>query len=360
MSITLKTNSKMKKMMFGVLAMAALVGCSTQPKFTVSGQVEDVEKMYLVERVDGAFVAIDSVEVVEGKFELSGCASEAKMLYVSNLKEVRGAAVVARFFVEEGAITLTKTEDGYEASGTPANDASVAYVEAIAPLMAEYREAAPERREEIMTAYEASQQEALEQNKDNLFGVQMLQNLAYELSGTELKEAIASFSPEMQAAAMMQPIAEMAEKKLKTDIGQPYIRFEQADKDGNIVTSQSIIEESNNKYVLIDFWASWCGPCMAEVPALKAAYDEFHKKGFEIFGVSLDNNKEAWLAAIENKELNWPHVSDLKGWQNAVADLYGVRSIPANYLVECATGKIVASGLRGEEVKAKLAELLAE
>ena len=354
----------MKKMMFGVLAMAALVGCSTQPKFTVSGQVEDVEKMYLVERVDGAFVAIDSVEVVEGKFELSGCASEAKMLYVSNLKEVRGAAVAARFFVEEGEMTFAKSGEyqieDYVVTGTPSNDAQAAYNAEVASLMAEYREAAPERREEIMTAYEAAQKEALEQNKNNLFGVQMLQNLAYELSGTELKEAIASFSPEMQAAAMMQPIAEMAEKKLKTDIGQPYIRFEQADKDGNIVTSQSIIEESNNKYVLIDFWASWCGPCMAEVPALKAAYDEFHKKGFEIFGVSLDNNKEAWLAAIENKELNWPHVSDLKGWQNAVADLYGVRSIPANYLVECATGKIVASGLRGEEVKAKLAELLAE
>ncbi|MBQ1221427.1 MAG: AhpC/TSA family protein [Alistipes sp.] len=348
----------MKKMMFGVLAMAALVGCSTQPKFTVSGQVEDVEKMYLVERVDGAFVAIDSVEVVEGKFELSGCASEAKMLYVSNLKEVRGAAVVARFFVEEGAITLTKTEDGYVASGTPANDAVVAYVEAIAPLRAEYREAAPERREEIEAAYEAAQQEALEQNKDNLFGVQMLQNLAYELSGTALKEAIASFSPEMQAAAMMQPIAEMAEKKIKTEVGQPYIDFTQPDAEGNGVTLKSVIENPANKYVLVDFWASWCSPCMAEVPALKAAYDEFHKKGFEIFGVSLDNRKEAWEAAIKNKELNWLHVSDLKGWENAAAAEYGVKSIPSNYLVDCATGQIVGVNLRGEAVAEKVAEFL--
>lgn len=350
----------MKKMIFGVLAMAALVGCSTQPKFTVSGQVEDVEKMYLVERVDGAFVAIDSVEVVEGKFELSGCASEAKMLYVSNLKEVRGAAVVARFFVEEGAMTFAQNGEAYEVTGTPSNDAAAAFAAVVAPLMTEYRGATPERREEIFDAYNAAQKEALEANKENQFGVQMLSSNAYDMTGTELQETIASFSPEMQATEAMKPLVEMAEKKLKTEVGQPYIDFEQADKEGTMVSLKSVIENPANKYVLIDFWASWCGPCMAEVPALKAAYDEYHKKGFEIFGVSLDNKKEAWEAAMQNKELNWLHVSDLKGWDNAAADLYGVRSIPANYLVECATGKIVGVGLRGEEVKAKVAEMLAE
>lgn len=348
----------MKKMIFGVLAMAALVGCSTQPKFTVSGQVEDVEKMYLVERVDGAFVAIDSVEVVEGKFELSGCASEAKMLYVSNLKEVRGAAVVARFFVEEGAMTFAQNGEAYEVTGTPSNDAAAAFAAVVAPLMTEYRGATPERREEIFDAYNAAQKEALEANKENQFGVQMLSSNAYDMTGTELQETIASFSPEMQATEAMKPLVEMAEKKLKTEVGQPYIDFEQADQQGTMVSLKSVIENPANKYVLVDFWASWCGPCMAEVPALKAAYDEYHKKGFEIFGVSLDNKKEAWEAAIKNKELNWLHVSDLQGWQNAAADLYGVRSIPANYLVECATGKIVGVNLRGEAVAEKVAEYL--
>lgn len=350
----------MKKMIFGVLAMAALVGCSTQPKFTVSGQVEGAETMYLVEIVEGQPVAVDSVEVVEGKFELSGCASEAKMLYVSNLKEVRGAAVVARFFVEEGAMTFAQNGEAYEVTGTPSNDAAAAFAAVVAPLMTEYRGATPERREEIFDAYNAAQKEALEANKENQFGVQMLSSNAYDMTGTELQETIASFSPEMQATEAMKPLVEMAEKKLKTEVGQPYIDFEQADQQGTMVSLKSVIENPANKYVLVDFWASWCGPCMAEVPALKAAYDEYHKKGFEIFGVSLDNKKEAWEAAIKNKELNWLHVSDLQGWQNAAADLYGVRSIPANYLVECATGKIVGVGLRGEEVKAKVAEMLAE
>ncbi|MBQ8653238.1 MAG: AhpC/TSA family protein, partial [Alistipes sp.] len=302
----------------------------------------------------------DSVEVVEGKFELSGCASEAKMLYVSNLKEVRGAAVVARFFVEEGAMTFAQNGEAYEVTGTPSNDAAAAFAAVVAPLMTEYRGATPERLEEIFDAYNAAQKEALEANKENQFGVQMLSSNAYDMTGTELQETIASFSPEMQATEAMKPLVEMAEKKLKTEVGQPYIDFEQADKEGTMVSLKSVIENPANKYVLIDFWASWCGPCMAEVPALRAAYDEYHKKGFEIFGVSLDNKKEAWEAAMQNKELNWLHVSDLKGWDNAAADLYGVRSIPANYLVECATGKIVGVGLRGEEVKAKVAEMLAE
>lgn len=296
----------MKKMIFGVLAMAALVGCSTQPKFTVSGQVEGAETMYLVEIVEGQPVAVDSVAVVEGAFELKGVADQPKAVYVADNVNLRAARVRAKVYAEV---------------------------------------------EEIRKGL-------LEQNKNNLLGVEALQQAAYEMTGKELQETIASFSPEMQATEAMKPLVEMAEKKVMTDVGQPYIDFEQADKEGTMVSLKSVIENPANKYVLIDFWASWCGPCMAEVPALKAAYDEYHKKGFEIFGVSLDNKKEAWEAAIKNKELNWLHVSDLQGWQNAAADLYGVRSIPANYLVECATGKIVGVNLRGEAVAEKVAEYL--
>lgn len=347
----------MKKLMCMVLATAALVGCSTQPKFTLSGQVEGVEKMYLVEVVEGQPVAVDSVAVENGKFEFSGVATPKQMI-VSNTTATRRAEVYARFFVEEGAMTFAQNGEAYEVTGTPSNDAAAAFAAVVAPLMTEYREATPERREEIFDAYNAAQKEALEANKENQFGVQMLSSNAYDMTGTELQETIASFSPEMQATEAMKPLVEMAEKKLKTEVGQPYIDFEQADQQGTMVSLKSVIENPANKYVLIDFWASWCGPCMAEVPALKAAYDEYHKKGFEIFGVSLDNKKEAWEAAIKSKELNWLHVSDLQGWQNAAATEYGVRSIPSNYLVECATGKIVGVNLRGEAVAEKVAEYL--
>ena len=117
------------------------------------------------------------------------------------------------------------------------------------------------------------------------------------------------------------------------------------------------MENPANKYVLLDFWASWCGPCMGEVPHLKKTYDEFHKKGFEIFGVSLDRDRDKWLDAVKQNNMNWIHVSSLDAFGNAAAEAYAVQAIPTNLLID-AEGKIVAKNLRGEELYEKIAELL--
>ena len=112
-----------------------------------------------------------------------------------------------------------------------------------------------------------------------------------------------------------------------------------------------------SKYVLIDFWASWCGPCRAEMPTVVEAYTKFHDKGFEVVGVSLDNEKDAWVKAIAELKMPWPQMSDLKGWESEACAVYHVQAIPANVLVD-EQGNIIAKDLRGEDLLNKMGELL--
>ena len=148
---------------------------------------------------------------------------------------------------------------------------------------------------------------------------------------------------------------QLVEVKKLTAVGMNMIDFTQQTPDGKTLTLSQVVKA--NKLTLIDFWASWCVPCKGEMPYVKKAYEAFKDKGFQIVGVSLDNKADRWTKAIESWQLPWLHVSDLKGWKCEPAALYGVRAIPASFLIS-QDGKIVAVDLRGDALYNKLNEIL--
>jgi peroxiredoxin len=170
---------------------------------------------------------------------------------------------------------------------------------------------------------------------------------------TELEERFNKLNASLKTSAMGKDLESYIAFAKVGAVGSEALEFTQNDVNDKPVTLSSF----RGKYVLLDFWASWCKPCRQENPNVVKAFNRFKDKNFTVFSVSLDQQKEAWLKAIANDKLDWTHVSDLKFWNNAVAELYHVQSIPQNFLID-PNGKIVARDLRGEDLDRKLCELL--
>ena len=349
----------MKNILIFAACAALLSGCGSKNRYVVEGKIEGSNDMvYLFDQQENI---LDSAAVKDGSFRMKGEANEPQ---IAILRDGRDESVTfaAMLLLEPGTITVSDDAESSfrkRVTGTPANDASTLYTDAANKLIMEFRDSSTteERRAAIEKEYQELSRLSIDENRNNIFGALLLADQSYELSGQEMLDEIAKFSPEMQQSKALTDLKTQAEAKLKTDVGQPFIDVTAPDAEGNEISLKSVVENPDNKYVLLDFWASWCGPCMGEVPVLKKTYDEFHKKGFEIFGVSFDSVRDSWLGAIDNNQMNWIHVSPLTGFENQAAKDYAVQGIPSNFLIDH-QGKIVAKNLRGEALYEKIAELL--
>jgi thiol-disulfide isomerase/thioredoxin len=364
----------MKKIVYlfaaGTMALAA---CSNDPAYKISGTIENVadgEYVYLSEAKGRELVKLDSAVVTAGAFTFEG-RQDAAVSRIITYTPAEGRAPRYDFFLENGNIAMTLGKENTSVTGTPNNDIYQAYKNEIQPLNKQYGDLYKQYRaegtteeqkaelekqmEEIDNKMNALTYSTIENNITNPVGIQLWPGNSYGMELEQLQALAAKVPAEFKTVPSIEKLLNRIEVLAKTAVGQKFTDFTMNDPEGNPVKLSDII--AKNKYTLIDFWASWCGPCRMEMPNVVAAYKEYNKKGFGIVGVSLDRDAEAWKKGIKDLGMTWDHMSDVKYWDCEGAKLYGVNSIPATVLV-AQDGTIVARNVRGAAIKEKLAELL--
>ncbi len=384
----------MKKIILFIICIAPALLFAQEGKFVLKGkigQLNNPAKMYLMLEDDGRpdSELLDSCNIKNGAFEFTGTVTSLNRatLVLSHNGERYAVTIKSPQFdylnllLEPVQFSVSSVDSVKKASikGSPANADYDRFSNTIKPI-----------KEKINALIKEIQAEPEEVRKSEEFQKKM--DKLYDPLANELKAqykafvqenpdsyismfALNSYAGGMPDLNEVEPLFNQLSDKVKnskngkefatrmdqiriTAIGAIAPDFTQNDPNGNPIK----LSDFRGKYLLIDFWASWCGPCRKENPNVVKAYNEFKDKNFEILGVSLDDEvkyggRPAWLAAIEKDGLTWPQVSDLKYWKNEVAQQYAIFSIPQNLLLD-PTGKIIAKNLRGEELAKKLAEFL--
>lgn len=349
--------------------------------FQVEGSIAKQDKptkIYLRRKTEGKMI-IDSVITPDGRFLFLGNIPEPQTAQLFTQvtptpENPVGRKEVVMLFLGPGATTVDIKDINSRgtATGTPEQEAfnqlnslTWPFTKEADEIYGKYMKAARAKDDALIRKYESRLDELnasrravmskyLKDNPHTPIGMYVINQVAgYELDADEFYPVFNTLSKTVRNYPSGKQFEYRLELAKKLTVGNPAIEFSQNDAAGKPVNLGSF----KGKYVLVDFWASWCGPCRAENPNVVKAYHKYKEKGFTILGVSFDESKEKWLQAVQDDQLAWTQVSDLKGWGNAVGQLYGIRAIPQNLLLD-PQGKIIAKNLRAEALEAKLEELL--
>ncbi len=368
----------MKRVLTIITGILFLASCNSTPEgftvnATVTGDLENGTKIYL-KTTDSLnqLVDVDTTMVENGTFSFNG-SQEKPMLHYIFVESNRGNIP---FVLENGNIDVKFQKDSMnyaKLKGTPQNELFMNFLEESRTLSErarsmqnDMRNAAQQQDSATVTAlreeYIEFQDEVktfnvdfAKENPNALISVLIIGNLMMNksISNEEVKTMYDGLTPEMKESLPGEQLKEQLEKQKTTDIGGVAPDFSAPTPDGNLLA----LSDVKGKLTLIDFWAAWCRPCRAENPNIVSVYNKYHDKGLNVIGVSLDARAEDWTKAIEDDGLAWNHISNLKRFQDPVAQLYNINAIPAAFLID-ENGVIVAKDLRGPALEEKVAELL--
>ena len=358
----------MKKVLLATFIMAALPSMA-QVKYAVSGTyAENGQKVYLIDQLTEK--AIDSMVVADAKFSFSGTADKDALLAIKAEKRKWQTE-----FFNDGTPVIININDS-TLKGSPLNERLAKLeVEADLPQRLLSTKVAKMSQEEMMAHQDELMDEmnkaidsqidfankVFEEERQSLIPVAFA-GYYFVDNGVEAYDELVKEQVVFANHPYLKKTRDDVEKlfKPKDDpkmdfIGQQYTDLEMADPDGKMHKLSEVVGEGH--WVLVDFWASWCGPCRAEMPNVLEAYNKYHAKGFEVIGVSFDNKHAAWVKAVDQLKMPWLQISDLKGWSCAAAPIYKIDAIPDNILID-PQGKIVDRALRGKALHNRLQRLL--
>ena len=331
----------MKKVLFAAAIMMAAGAKAQQVNYTISGVSKDNGAKVMV--IDAQARKMENATVENGKFSISGTAEKNALLIIRN------SSVSWMMPIINDGTPITVNLNDTTVTGSAQNERLVRYD---IDMNAAYGKLGVKKglekiyNDEVNTMIPAA---FVEQYLEE-FGLEKLQKIL-------ATKPVWANHPAVQNAIKEYEFEQADRAKKAAYIGKQFTDLEEPDTDGNMHKLSEYV--GKGKWVLVDFWASWCAPCRAEMPNVVKAYEKYHDKGFDIVGLSFDNRKEPWVKAITDLKMPWTHLSDLKGWKTVASGLYEVNSIPDNLLID-PQGKIVARGLRAQGLQDKLKEIFGE